>query len=85
MKSPLFRICQAFTRLLYYTTILLGSYNGVKRPLLRRPVTLTSLPRVPSGGVTLKRRCTYQPSVIYLIVNKLLYLSLSLSLSLSCF
>ena len=38
-------------------------------------------PRVPSGGVTLKRRCTYRPSVIYLIVNKLLSLSLSLSLS----
>ena len=37
-------------------------------------------PRVPSSGVTLKRRCTYQPSVIYLIVNKLLSLSLSLSL-----
>jgi len=37
-------------------------------------------PRVPSG-VTLKRRCTYRPSVIYLIVNKLLSLSLSLSLS----
>ena len=37
-------------------------------------------PRVPSGGVTLKRRCTYRPSVIYLIVNKLLSLSLSLSL-----
>ena len=36
-------------------------------------------PRVPSGGVTLKRRCTYRPSVIYLIVNKLLSLSLSLS------
>ena len=33
--------------------------------------------RVPSGGVTLKRRCTYRPSVIYLIVNKLLSLSLS--------
>ena len=40
-------------------------------------------PRVPSGGVTLKRRCTYRPSVIYLIVNKLLSLSLSLSLALS--
>ena len=39
-------------------------------------------PRVPIGGVTLKRRCTYQPSVIYLIVNKLLSLSLSLSYSL---
>jgi hypothetical protein len=26
------------------------------------------------GGVTLKRRCTYRPSVIYLIVNKLLSL-----------
>jgi len=37
-------------------------------------------PRVPSGGVTLNRRCTYRPSVIYLIVNKLLSpLSLSLS------
>jgi hypothetical protein len=36
-------------------------------------------PRVPSGGVTLKRRCTYRPSVIYLIVNKILSLSLSLS------
>ena len=34
-------------------------------------------PRVPSGGVTLKKRCTYRPSVIYLIVNKLLSLSLS--------
>jgi hypothetical protein len=32
---------------------------------------------VPSGGVTLKRRCTYRPSVIYLIVNKHLSLSLS--------
>jgi hypothetical protein len=40
-------------------------------------------PRVPSGGVTLKRRCTYRPSVIYLIVNKLFSLSLSLALSLS--
>ena len=38
-------------------------------------------PRVPSGCVTLKRRCTYRPSVIYLIVNKLLSLSLSLSLA----
>ena len=36
-------------------------------------------PRVPSGSVTLKRRGTYRPSVIYLIVNKLLS-SLSLSL-----
>jgi len=36
-------------------------------------------PRVPSGGVTQKRRCTYRPSVIYFIVNKLLSLSLSLS------
>jgi len=36
---------------------------------------------VPSGGVTLKRRCTYRPSVIYLIVNKLLSLSLSFSLN----
>ena len=33
-------------------------------------------PRVPSGGVTLKRPCTYRPSVIYLIVNKLLSLFL---------
>ncbi len=40
-------------------------------------------PRVPSGDVTLKRRCTFRPSVIYLIVNKLLSLSFSLSLSLS--
>ena len=32
---------------------------------------------MPSGGVTLKRRCTYRLSVIYLIVNKLLSLSLS--------
>ena len=39
-------------------------------------------PLVPSGGVTLKRLCTYRPSVIYLIVNKLLSLSLSLSRSL---
>jgi hypothetical protein len=38
-------------------------------------------PRVPSGGVTLKRRCTYRPSVIYLNVNKLFSLSLSLSLA----
>jgi len=29
-------------------------------------------------GVTHKRRCTYRPSVIYLIVNKILSLSLSL-------
>ena len=36
-------------------------------------------PRVPSGGVTLKRRCTYRHSVIYLLVNKLLSLSLCLS------
>jgi hypothetical protein len=35
------------------------------------------------GGVTRKRRCTYRPSVIYLIVNKHLFLSLSLSLSFS--
>ncbi len=43
-------------------------------------------PRAPSGGVTLKRRCTYLPSVIYLIVNKLLSLSLiNFSLSLSLF
>jgi hypothetical protein len=35
---------------------------------------------VPSGGITMKRRCTYRPAVIYLIVNKLLSLfSLSLS------
>ena len=40
-------------------------------------------PRVPSDGVTLKRRCTYRPSVIYLIVNKLLSSPLSLALSLS--
>ena len=33
--------------------------------------------QVPSGGVTLKRRCTYRPSVIYLIVNKRLSLSLA--------
>ena len=39
-------------------------------------------PRAPRGGVTRKRRCTYRPSVIYLIVNKLLSLFLSLSLSL---
>ncbi len=32
---------------------------------------------MPSGGVTLKRRCTYRPSVIYFFVNKLLSLSLS--------
>ena len=38
-------------------------------------------PRVPSGGVTLKRRCTYRSSVIYLIVNKLFSLSLSVSVS----
>jgi hypothetical protein len=31
-------------------------------------------PRVPSGGVTLKRPCTHRPSVISLIVNKLLSL-----------
>ncbi len=36
-----------------------------------------------SLGVTLKRRCTNRPSVIYLIVNKLLSLSLSLCLALS--
>jgi hypothetical protein len=38
-------------------------------------------PRVPSGGVTLKRRCTYQPSVIYFIANKFLSHTHSLSLS----
>jgi hypothetical protein len=37
-------------------------------------------PRVPRGGVTRKRRCTYRHSVIYLIVNKLLSLTLSYSL-----
>jgi len=31
-------------------------------------------------GVTRKRRCTYRPSVLYLIVNKLLSLSLNLCL-----
>ena len=36
-------------------------------------------PRVPRSGATRKRRSTYRPSVIYLIVNKLLSLSLSLS------
>ena len=36
-------------------------------------------PRVPSGGVTLKRRCTYRPSVIYLIVNKSLSLDFHVS------
>ena len=35
------------------------------------------------SGVTLMRRCTYRPSVIYLIANKRLSLSLALSLSLS--
>ena len=34
-----------------------------------------------SAAVSRKRRCTYRPSVIYLIVDKLLSLSLSLSLS----
>ena len=38
-------------------------------------------PRVPRGGVTLKRRCIHRPSVIYLIVNKLVSLSLSLLLA----
>ena len=42
-------------------------------------------PRVPSGGVTLKRRCTYRPSVIYLIVNKLLSLSLPIVNKAPCF
>jgi len=37
-------------------------------------------PRVPRGGVTLKRRCTHRPSVIYLIVNKLFSLPPSLLL-----
>ena len=54
-------------------------------------VNQTSLSLSPSGGVTLKRRCTYRPSVIYFIVSKLLSLthththttSLSLSLSLT--
>jgi len=45
-------------------------------------LSITAEGSVASGGVTLKRRCTYRPSVIYLIVNKLLSLSLSLSLSL---
>ncbi len=31
-------------------------------------------PRVPSGGVNLKRRCTHRSSVVYLIVNKLISL-----------
>ena len=46
-------------------------------------LSITAEGSVASGGVTLKRRCTYRPSVIYLIVNKLLSLSLSLSLFLS--
>ena len=45
--------------------------------------TVTAPLSLFSGGVTHKRRCTYRPSVIYLIVNKLLSLSLSLSLRLS--
>ena len=52
------------------------------RLLIAQPATEPSslgVSRVPSGCVTLKRRCTYRPSVIYLIVNKLLSLSLSLS------
>ena len=40
---------------------------------------------LPRGGVTRKRRCNYRTSVIYLIVNKLLPLSLPLSLSSSLF
>ena len=36
-------------------------------------------PQVSRCGVTLKRRCAHLPSVIYLIVNKVLSLSLSLS------
>ena len=41
------------------------------------PVSSTRSSFFPSWGyVTLKRRCTYRPSVIYLIVNKLLSLSL---------
>jgi hypothetical protein len=54
------------------------------RPSLSLSLSLLSLsagPRVPSGGVTHKRRCTYRPSVTYLIINKLLSLSLCLSLS----
>ena len=47
---------------------------------LRRRVAYRSLKSL-SGGVTHKRRCTYRPSLIYLIVDKLLSLSLSLSLS----
>ena len=38
-------------------------------------------PRAPRGGVTRKRRCTYRPPVIYLILNKLLSLSRARSLS----
>ena len=53
-----------------------GTRNGIS-------FLINSRPRVPSGGVTLKRRCTFRPSVIYLIVNELLSLSLSLSLFLS--
>ena len=60
--------------------------DALEPPLWKVPTKALSLPpsgpRVPSGGVTLKRRCTYRPSVIYLIVaaivNKLLSLSLSL-------
>jgi len=47
-------------------------------PTLGAYLAANAGPRVPSGGVTLKRRCTYRPSVISLIVNKLLSLSLSL-------
>ncbi len=48
----------------------------VKMPPPRRENTIVQIanagPQVPGGGVTLKRRCTYRPSVIYLMVNKLL-------------
>jgi hypothetical protein len=38
--------------------------------LLFKVLSVANGHSLPSGGVTLKRRCTYRPSVIYLIVNK---------------
>ena len=65
---------------------LTGSLLTLTRSLLTltRSATQVSI-KLLSRGVTRKRRCTYRPSVIYLIANKVLSLSLSLTLSPSSF
>jgi hypothetical protein len=75
----------SISKFFYGKKIPLGPGLDLHRPLALVPngewgyrvLAANAGPRVPSGGVTMKRRCTYRPSVIYLIVNKLLPLSLS--------